>query len=696
MIEEPTLERVLARALRTGGEFAEVFAEDKQNGSATLDDGRVEQLSSGRDRGAGIRVVVGETTGFAHTADLSEQGLLTAAEAASAAAREGGGGVREIALTRRDVVNPSVVRTLPDDVPKADKVAILRQADEAARAFAREISQVTASVAGSRRRICIANSDGLLTTDDQVRTLFSVSARGHRRHRDADRPQVHRPHHRVGAVRPDRHRRVRRRGGPDGDHQAAGPPGTVGPAARGHRCGLRRRPVPRGVRPRPREGPRRQGRVGVRRSDGPAGGQPARHARRRRHHRRGVGRLRGRRRGLARPAQRPDPGRRPHRLHVGLPAQPQGGAGAVRQRAPPVLPAPADGPHDQHVPRERHGEPRRRHRRHGPRGVRGQAGRRPGEHRVGRLRLRHAGGVPHRGRRDHRAHPRGEPHRQRPPVPPGHRGHRRRLLLRRPWHVRQGRTGRAGGRRLPHPAGEAAHHRRHELDGGTGSAPGRHRRRRAPGPRRPGGRPGRARRAGRGLREPGHQHLRRRLPRRDRVPDPGRLGGRRDPGDPGRPHGLRLRQQPRRGHRRRDPGRGRATTCPSPSPTSGPAWPSPTASQPPASTCTGRRSSPRRSRTRSPWPSSSSGWCSPPTPGSGACAPPATPMPRAPTPSRPPPASPWAVAPRSPTCRCRRWPTTATPPSSPAACRSVGPSTSSRSTRPPTTRSRACSRRSAR
>ncbi len=176
MIEDPTLERVLARALRTGGEFAEVFAEDKQSGNATLDDGRVEQLSSGRDRGAGIRVVVGDTTGFAHTADLSEQGLLTAAEAASAAAREGGGGVREIALTRRDVANPSPVSVLPDDVPKADKVAILRQADEAARAAAREISQVTASVAGSRRRILVANSDGLLTSDDQVRTLFSVSA----------------------------------------------------------------------------------------------------------------------------------------------------------------------------------------------------------------------------------------------------------------------------------------------------------------------------------------------------------------------------------------------------------------------------------------------------------------------------------------------------------------------------------------
>lgn len=92
MIEPPVLERVLSEALRGGGEFAEVFCEDRSTSSAVLDDGRVEELSSGRERGAGIRVVAGETTGFAHTADLSEQGLLRAAEAASAVARSGGEG----------------------------------------------------------------------------------------------------------------------------------------------------------------------------------------------------------------------------------------------------------------------------------------------------------------------------------------------------------------------------------------------------------------------------------------------------------------------------------------------------------------------------------------------------------------------------------------------------------------------------
>jgi hypothetical protein len=57
-------------------DFAELFVEEKRSSSALLDDGRVEELTSGRDRGAGVRVVVGDSTGFAHTSDLSEAGLL--------------------------------------------------------------------------------------------------------------------------------------------------------------------------------------------------------------------------------------------------------------------------------------------------------------------------------------------------------------------------------------------------------------------------------------------------------------------------------------------------------------------------------------------------------------------------------------------------------------------------------------------
>ncbi|HEY9559115.1 MAG TPA: DNA gyrase modulator, partial [Acidimicrobiales bacterium] len=81
MLDHGLIQRTLGAALRTGGDLAEIFVEDKASANATFDDGKVEHLTSGRDRGAGIRVIVGDTTGFAHTADLSEHGLATAAEA---------------------------------------------------------------------------------------------------------------------------------------------------------------------------------------------------------------------------------------------------------------------------------------------------------------------------------------------------------------------------------------------------------------------------------------------------------------------------------------------------------------------------------------------------------------------------------------------------------------------------------------
>ena len=176
MLEESVVQRVLGTAMKTGGEFAEIFVEDKQNTTANLEDGRVEGLRSGRDRGAGIRVVVGETTGFAHTSDLSERGLQAAAEAAGAAARSGGGGVREVAVSRTTVSGHSAVEVLPETIAKSAKVDVLRQADDLARSAGAAIRQVMVGYGDSRRRILVANSDGLLVEDDVVRMRFVVQA----------------------------------------------------------------------------------------------------------------------------------------------------------------------------------------------------------------------------------------------------------------------------------------------------------------------------------------------------------------------------------------------------------------------------------------------------------------------------------------------------------------------------------------
>lgn len=175
MIESETLNRVLSTALDGGADFAEVFAEDVERTGVSLDDGRVENLSSSRDRGAGIRVIVGETTGFAHTADLSEAALVAAARAAAGAARGGSGGTRTVEVAPRTGGARSI-EVDPASIGKAAKVALVRRADEVARAHHEAITQVSARYGDNRRQILIANSDGVSASDDQTRTNFAVNA----------------------------------------------------------------------------------------------------------------------------------------------------------------------------------------------------------------------------------------------------------------------------------------------------------------------------------------------------------------------------------------------------------------------------------------------------------------------------------------------------------------------------------------
>jgi TldD protein len=176
LIDPEVLSRVLVGATETGASFAEVYAEDRRVTGLGLDDGKVEQVSSGRDRGAGIRVVNGETTGFAYTSDLSEAGLLAAARAAAGAAASGTGGVRSVGLVESPARRVSPVEVYPDTITKSAKVELLLRANEAARSTGGSIVQVSAGMGDSRKRILVANTDGLLAHDEQVRVNFRVTA----------------------------------------------------------------------------------------------------------------------------------------------------------------------------------------------------------------------------------------------------------------------------------------------------------------------------------------------------------------------------------------------------------------------------------------------------------------------------------------------------------------------------------------
>ena len=171
---DPTLaERVLARALANGGRFAELFAERRHGFSLSIDESRIESVQSGAEEGAGVRVIDGGTSYFAHVDGLDPADLERAADEAAAALR---GERREPLPLQAIASTPLPIEHRPEKVAAARKAELLRELDERGRGQGGEIAQFTASYAEARREVAVANSDGLLSGDDRTRTRIGAQA----------------------------------------------------------------------------------------------------------------------------------------------------------------------------------------------------------------------------------------------------------------------------------------------------------------------------------------------------------------------------------------------------------------------------------------------------------------------------------------------------------------------------------------
>jgi TldD protein len=171
LLDPEVAERVLTRALASGGEFAEIFAERRRGLSMAIDESRIESVQAGAEEGAGVRVLSGGTAYFAHVDGLAPADLQRAASEAAAALRRDRAEPRRLQAT---ATNPHPIERRPEDVPAARKAELLRELDERGRGAGAEIVQLLASYAEARREIAVANSDGLLSGDDRTRVRLGV------------------------------------------------------------------------------------------------------------------------------------------------------------------------------------------------------------------------------------------------------------------------------------------------------------------------------------------------------------------------------------------------------------------------------------------------------------------------------------------------------------------------------------------
>ena len=175
---DPLIPAELAREaldalLATGAEFAEVFVESRTPTVLVREEGRLDEASCGTDRGAGLRLRVGDTFHTGSGNAIDREALLALARSL-ASALPGPRRVHPKPFRGSGTPAPSRVLRPADELPLAERAELLRRADAAARAADPRIVQVTARWIDTRRTILVANSEGVFEPDETCYLTLTV------------------------------------------------------------------------------------------------------------------------------------------------------------------------------------------------------------------------------------------------------------------------------------------------------------------------------------------------------------------------------------------------------------------------------------------------------------------------------------------------------------------------------------------
>lgn len=164
--------RILQEAV-AGADDGELFLERSRQESLVFDDGRLRQASVMAERGFGLRAVLGEVTGYAHSTEITEAALRRAAETARLAVGRGGGTLAAAPRMQPVALYPAVDPAL--GIPTAQRIALLREIDAFARALDPRVVQVTATLASSLQEVAILRPEGGLATDIRPMARLNVA-----------------------------------------------------------------------------------------------------------------------------------------------------------------------------------------------------------------------------------------------------------------------------------------------------------------------------------------------------------------------------------------------------------------------------------------------------------------------------------------------------------------------------------------
>lgn len=175
MLSQELLKEALRRALSTGADYAEVFAEHTQTKTIDLVSARVDKISDAVISGVGIRIFKGTRSVAGSASSLDAAAVLACASRVADAMKESAI-VEDILLRERLFGDVHPVKIVPASVENPYKIDYIREACLAAKEYGDEISQVTGSFEEVDHKLLIATSEGLLAQDRQIRSRVRVSS----------------------------------------------------------------------------------------------------------------------------------------------------------------------------------------------------------------------------------------------------------------------------------------------------------------------------------------------------------------------------------------------------------------------------------------------------------------------------------------------------------------------------------------
>jgi len=177
-VDEPTITRVMAELTARGADAADLYFQHSRDNSITMEDGIISRASSSVDQGVGLRVVVGDQTGYAFTEDLSLESMLGAARTAASIAH-GSKAVAPIAYEHGKRSNFYALKQPWSEVGVARKLPRIEHLNALARAADPAVDKVSVSWADGEELVVIVDMHGKIHTDmrPMTRIWCSVTAK---------------------------------------------------------------------------------------------------------------------------------------------------------------------------------------------------------------------------------------------------------------------------------------------------------------------------------------------------------------------------------------------------------------------------------------------------------------------------------------------------------------------------------------